>query len=282
MAMLVLVIGTVVGIIASLAVGQEPGTLLGFFIIVGSIGAVLGIRRGKSYLLFPVPALAFFVAAIAVGKVHDAKLGSSTASLGAGLTQWIAGIFFPAVVATILVVLIGGARWLLARQVVTGLNPGGPAPRGPRPAAPRSPRPAPRPRPPARSDDPAIDDWANDSPFEGQVFKTEMMPAVRPDQPLKPNRPAPGGDLGGNPRPARPPRDRDPRQRPDRDPWGDPRLPPDRSQPPGTAPRPRPNGSQPRNGAPRPSFNPNPNQPIPPNQPNQRPRRNPPDGWNQR
>ena len=54
------------------------------------------------------------------GKVHDAKLGSSTASLGAGFTQWVAGIFFPAVVATIVALLVGGGRWLLGKQLVTG------------------------------------------------------------------------------------------------------------------------------------------------------------------
>jgi hypothetical protein len=320
MAMVVLGISAVIGIVASLAADQEPGTLLGFFIIVGSIAAVLSIQRGKSYLLFPVPALAFFVAAIAVGKVHDAKLGSSTASLGAGFTQWVAGIFFPAAAATILVVVIGGGRWLLSRQVVTGqslLSPGGPAPRSPRPAPPRNPRPAPAPRRPARNDDPAVDDWADDSPFEDQVFKTEMIPAIRPDQPLpKPKGPTWTGDpSGGNPRSPRdrsqpPPRDqrppRDRSQRQDHDPWGDPRLPPDRSQPPGTGPRPQQTGPRPQQSGPRPQQSgprpqqtgPRPQQTGPrpqqsggqprsgaprpsfnPNPPNQRPRRNPPENW---
>ena len=136
-AVLVLFAGTLLGVIFTLAVGQEPGGLLGFFIIVGTIAAALGIRRGKVYLLFPAPALAFFLAAIVTGKVHDAKLGSSTAGLGAGFTQWIAGIFFPAVVATIVVLLVGGGRWLLGRQLVTGGSPqyaGRPAPGKGRPA----------------------------------------------------------------------------------------------------------------------------------------------------
>ena len=121
--MLVLVAGTLLGIILTLIAGQEPGGLLGFFIIMGTIAAALGIHRGKVYLLFPAPALAFFVAAIVTGKVHDAKLGSSTAGLGAGFTQWVAGIFFPAVVATIAVLLVGGGRWLLGRQLIIGQSP---------------------------------------------------------------------------------------------------------------------------------------------------------------
>ncbi|HET9080047.1 MAG TPA: DUF6542 domain-containing protein [Trebonia sp.] len=305
-AMLMLSAGAVLGVIFSLMAGQEPGVLLGFFVVVGSIAAVLGIQRGKAYLLFPMPALMSFVAAIAIGKVHDSNLGSSTAGLASGFTQWVAGIFFPAVVATLMVVLIGGGRWLLGHQLITGqsiLSPGSPArpspPRGSARVAPPRPR-RPAASAPARSDparsDPARDAWADDNPFgEQQAFKTEMIPAVKQDQPAKPDqaakpdqpakqdqpakpdRPAWMGRSGGAARQAaRPPRDRD--QRTDRDPWGDPRLPPDRSQPPGTGPRPDAQ-PQPRDGtSPRPSFNPSPNPPRP-----QRPqRRQPPKGWNPR
>jgi hypothetical protein len=255
-AILLLVAGTALGVIVTLVAGQEPGGLLGFFIIVGAIAATLCVRRGKVYLLFPAPALAFFVAAVVTGKVHDAKLGSSTAGLGAGFTQWVAGIFFPAVVATIIVLLIGGGRWLLGRQLISGRSP-----LSADPPAPGRPRPAPRDR------RPGVDSWAADGkPFDN--------PASRPSQtgptPRQGTGPRPGNAPGGA-RPPRPPRD----PRATRDPWGDPRLPGDRTQPPAGNPRPRPNGqSQPR--APRPSWSPsqkpNPNPPRPP-------RRQPPEGW---
>jgi len=220
--MLALAAGTLLGIIFTLMADQEPGTLLGVFIIVGSIAAALVIKRGKIYLLFPAPALAFFVGAIVAGKVHDAKLGSSTAGLASGFAQWIAGIFFPAVIATILVLLIGGGRWVLGRQLVTtGQSP---LPGGGRPA-PGNARPAPS------GDRPAIDDWAEDDPFEDRALHTQMIPAA------KPNGPGPVG----TPRPGRPAREGN--QGADRDPWGDPRLPADRSQP--TGPRPG-QGSGPR------------------------------------
>jgi len=243
--MLVLAAGAVLGVIFSVLANQEPGNLLGFFVIMGSIAAVLGIQRAKVYLLFPAPALAFFVAAVLAGKVHDAKLGSSTAATGVGFTQWVAGICFPAVVATILVLLIGGGRWVLGRQVITGqslLANGGPPPRGPRLALGEA-RPGPRPRRPARNNDPDRDSWADDNPFEDQTaFKTSMLPAAGEELP--------------SPR--------------DRDQWGEPR----------TGPRPRPNG-QPRDRAARPSsgsgarpsFNPTERPPRP-----QRPK--PPKGWN--
>jgi hypothetical protein len=236
-AMLVLFAFTAVGVIFTLIAGQEPGGLLGFFIIVGTIAAALGIRRGKVYLLFPAPALAFFVAAIITGKVHDAKLGSSTAGLGAGFTQWVAGMFFPAVVATIIVLLLGGGRWLLGRQLITGqstLSAGRPAPGNARPA-PRDRR-------------PAVDSWADEDPF--------APPGPRPGK----TGPAPRQGTGPRPgangtRPPRPPRD----QRPDRDQWGDPRA-NDRPQP-STGSRPRANGQprpvpQPRDRQARTSWNP--------------------------
>jgi hypothetical protein len=265
-ALLVLAGFALFGVVITLAAGQEPGTLLGVFVILGSIAAALGIRRGKVYLLFPAPALTFFVTAIVTGKVHDAKLGSSTAGLGAGFTQWVAGIFFPAVIATILVLLIGGGRWVLGRQLITAKSP---LPAGGRPAQ-GKPRPAPNARRPAVD---GVDDWADDNPFEDRALHTQIMPAPGQDRPAT-----------GNPRPARPPRDLRP-DRTDRDPWGDPRLPADRSQP--TSPRPRQNGQsqsrsqngqpQPRNGTPRPSFNP---APAPAPAP-QRSRRQPPGGWTQ-
>jgi hypothetical protein len=328
-AMLVLAVGAVLGVVATLAAGQEPGVLLGFFVVAGTIGAALCIRRGRVYLLFPAPALALFVAAIATGKVHDAKLGSSTAGLAASFTQWVAGIFFPAVVATVVVLLVGGGRWLLGRQLVTGQSPLSVA----QPASGKT-RPAPRDR------RPVLDEWADDNPF--------VDPSPRPAQGGSLSRqgtgPSPGQGTGpspaqgtgpsprqgtgpsprqgtgtsprqgtgasprqgtgssprqgtgaspaqgtgssprqgtapaqGGPNGSRPGRPRD--QRTDRDPWSDPRLPADRSQPTGS--RPHPSGQDrpaPQSGSgPRPSWNPAPG-PAP-----KRPqRRQPPEDWSQR
>jgi hypothetical protein len=277
----VLAVDTLIVLILTLIAGQEPGILLGVFTILGSIAATLGIKRGKVYLLFPAPALAFFTAAVVTGKVHDAKLGSSTAGLGVGFTQWVAGIFFPAVIATVLVLLIGGGRWLFGRQLITGLSA---LSSGDRPAQGNA-----RPVPGGRR--PAVDEWADDDPFKDRAVQTQIKP------------------VPGQGRPARPPRDRN--QGADRDPWGDPRLPADRSQPTGprpsqsTGPRPNqptgprpsqstgPRPNQPTGPRPRPADRPSPDfQPRNPRQqqpgwnPNERPKRpvrpQPPDGWTQR
>jgi hypothetical protein len=275
MAMLLVAGGASIGVVASLALGKDPGTVLGFFVIVGSIAAVLGIQRRSVYLIFPVPALSIFVAAILLGKVHDAKLASSTAGLASGFTQWVAGIFDPAVIATVLVVLIGGARWLLGRQLITGTSQLVTS------------RQAATPVQPTR---PATGSWDDDNPFEDQ---TARMPRTGPS-PRQGSRPQPQFD--GAPNGARPPRDQRPDQRPGRDQrpdpgrdqWGEPGRPADRDrsvppgnsrppQPPGrpapprdrTGPRPQPPNSQP----PGPSWSPNNQRPSRP------PRPQPPDGW---
>ena len=267
--------GALLGLIATVALGQEPGTVLGVFVALAGIAAACAIQRAKAYLLFPVPALVMFVAAVVAGKVHGG-LGSGTAATGIGLAQWIADMFLPGVAATALVVLVGGGRWLLGRQLVTTggssllggsgaarSNTGRPSTARPNSALSGGPRVSGSrsPRRPANAD-PAVDDWANDAPFaDQQVFKTSMMPVAG-----KPLAPKPDNRGGGQ----RPVQGRDQRQ--DRDQWGEPR----------TGPRPRPSGGRPNGGgapaggsAPRPSFNPGSQ-----GAQGQRPqRRQPPDNW---
>jgi hypothetical protein len=249
-ALLALVAATLIGIIATLVAGSEPGFLLSLFIIVGAVVATLGVRPGAVYLLFPLPAFAFFAGAVITGKIHDSSLSSSTAGLAAGFTQWIAGIFFPMCAATILVLVIGGTRWLLSRQLVGGQF----AMSEDRPGTSRGLRPRPE-----------ADPWADQD-------AARSRPAPRPGK-----APWPGPDGARSARPARD----------DRDPWNDPRpsadprtaadrRPPNRNAPPAApqpAFRPRPaNPGLPGPGDPRAQR-----PPAPP-----RPARPPRDPWDQR
>jgi hypothetical protein len=245
---LALAAGTVIGIVATLVAGNEPGLLLSVFIIIAAVVAALGVRPGAVYLLFPLPAFAFFAGAVITGKIHDSTLSSSTAGLAAGFTQWIAGIFYPMCVATILVLLIGGARWLLSRPLVTGQLPG----TADRTANARGPRPR-----------PDVDQWADQPP---------TRPRPRPGA-----APWPGPDGTRSGRPARD----------DRDPWNDPRpsadprttadrRPPNRTVPPGGGPQPafRPRPANPAGPGPADRGG---RPPAPP-----RPARPPRDPWDQR
>ena len=330
-AALVLVGATLIGVVLTLITGTEPGNLLGFFVIVGSLAAVLGVRRGAIHLFFPMPALAFFVAAVATGIVHDRELASSTAGLGASFAQWVAGIFWPAVVATGLVLLAGGVRWLLKSPLITGQSPlpaarqaapgnartfqgfrrtatdsraddrftdqavlrhrTGPTPRqqtGPTPRQGTGPTPrqgtGPTPRQPTG---PTPRQGTGPTPRQGTGPTPRQGTGPTPGQgtgptPRQGTGPTPQQDSGSwrgpanGSRPGRAPRD----PRTDRDPWGDPRLPPDRSQPTGPRPQapagppsqPMPRAPRPGQTGPGPSFNPAPSPP----------RRQPPDGWTQR
>jgi hypothetical protein len=274
-AMLAVVAGTLAGIAATLVAGSEPGFPLGFFITLGAIIGVLGVRRRSIYLFFPLPPFAFFVGGLVTGKVHDSSISSTTLGLFASLPQWTADIFFPMCVATILVLIVGGIRWGLGLMLVDGqfsMSDG-------RPGGPRGPRPRPAPGP--RAD---VDPWADPN------TRTRRQPAAdvpRADDQRVANgrserRPGNAPRLGPNgARPATPPRSpRDPRG--DSDPWGDPRpgteRRPQARNPPPAAPRPsaqptfRPRGAEPvppRDRAPRP--------PVPP-----RPARPPRDQWDQR
>ena len=242
--MLAVAAGTLVGTALTLATGSEPGFLLGLFITIGAVVAILGIRRSLVYLLFPVPPFAFFVGAVIAGKVHDSNLGSSTAGLGAGFTQWIAYIFVPMSVATVLVMLVGGTRWLLGRMLVGGLL----TMSDDRPAGSRDPRPRTAPGP--RTD---IDPWA-DPIARGRQAAADAPRSASQSAPQPGADPwqAPDGARPAQPRPARPGRE----ARDDRDPWGDPR--------PGPASPGRPSARNAPPAPPAPSFRPRPAKPAAP------------------
>jgi hypothetical protein len=282
-ALLVVGAAALVGAILTLMAGQEPGILLGVFVILGTVAAAFGIRRRVAYLVFPAPALAFFGAALITGLVHDRNLTSSTAGLGAGSLQWFAGIFFPMMVATILAVVIGGGRWLFGALFGGQSSPSSAA----RPKAPGNARPAPG----ARRRPAVSESWSADDPFADQVEPgpgerrgTGPRPSGSGPRP-KANGTGPRPNANGS-RPARQPRD----QRTDLDPWGDPRLPSaprpgaDRGLPANPRPRsagqaPQPRDRAPRSGPPAPSWNPAAGNPAPRAA---RPRRQPPEGWTQR
>ena len=219
-AIFVLVAATLLGFIGTVLTGRQPGFLLGFCVIVGSIVAALGIRRDAIYLIFPLPALAIFIAAVLAGAIHDRGIDTSTTELGASFLQWTASVFFSMCAATILVVVIGGARWLLSRQLVSGqfaTSAGPPDGRGssavpaPGQRAGRDPR-------NVRNDNPwgTADPWSDRNGPGGQRANRDPR---APRDPTGDRRPPPGSS---------PPRDNQPGgpnppggrgTPPDRDPW---------------------------------------------------------------
>ena len=239
-AIFVLVAATLLGFIGTVLTGRQPGFLLGFCVIVGSIVAALGIRRDAIYLIFPLPALAIFIAAVLAGAIHDRGIDTSTTELGASFLQWTASVFFSMCAATILVVVIGGARWLLSRQLVSGqfaTSAGPPDGRGssavpaPGQRAGRDPR-------NVRNDNPwgTADPWSDRNGPGGQRANRDPR---NPRDPAGDRRPPPGSNPPRGNRPGGPnppggrgtPPDRDPRGQPNqRDAWGPGNQPPRRDQ----------------------------------------------------
>jgi hypothetical protein len=119
-AVYILLGATAIGVIGTLVAKSEPGSLLSYLVIIGSVVAALAIRRRSLYLLIPLPALLFFLAAVLTGAVKDRGIDTTKTELGLSFLQWIAGVFFSMCVATILVLVIGAGRWLLSRQLVAG------------------------------------------------------------------------------------------------------------------------------------------------------------------
>jgi hypothetical protein len=103
---------TILGMLITMASGTEPGVLLGAFLVVATIAAALAVRPGAAYMIFPVPAPAYAVAALLAGFVHDHGTDTSRTALVLSGAQWIAAGFVPMTVATAAAVLIAGYRWL--------------------------------------------------------------------------------------------------------------------------------------------------------------------------
>ena len=93
---------------------SAPGSLLGFFVVVGTVAAALAIRPRAGRMIFPVPVLSYLVAALLSGAVFD-RSGSKTV-LAIDAAQWIASGFFAMALATVLAVVIITARWFLWRR----------------------------------------------------------------------------------------------------------------------------------------------------------------------
>ena len=106
------VAAALLGMVITVLSGSEPGLILGIFLVAGTIAAVLAVRPGATYLIFPVPAPAYALAAIVAGLIHDHAADTSRTALVLNAGQWIAAGFIPMTVATVLAVLIAGYRWL--------------------------------------------------------------------------------------------------------------------------------------------------------------------------
>jgi hypothetical protein len=88
----------------------EPGSVLGVFLVAGTVIAALAVRPGSVYVIIPVPGLAYAVAATMAGLIHDRASDTSLTELAVHATQWIASGFLAMSVATLLAIAATAAR----------------------------------------------------------------------------------------------------------------------------------------------------------------------------
>jgi hypothetical protein len=107
-----LVIGcAALGMLATVLSRTEPGSVLGVLVVAGTVAATLAVRPRAAYLVIPVPALAYVVAATIAGLIHDRASDSSLTGLAVHAAQWIASGFLAMSAATLLAIAITAVRW---------------------------------------------------------------------------------------------------------------------------------------------------------------------------
>ncbi len=141
---------TALGASATMLTGREPGSILGVFVIIGTVAAAVAVRPQAGRVIIPVPALSYLVAAMVTGVIYDHSADVSKTTLAVNAAQWIADGFFAMALATVLAVALVTVRWILWRRQ--------------RPVSPVSGRPA---RPPADQDwpQPGPDDYWRPAPY---------------------------------------------------------------------------------------------------------------------
>jgi hypothetical protein len=180
---------TALGASATMLTGKEPGSILGGFVIVGTVAAAVAVRPRAGRMIIPVPALSYLVAAMVTGVIYDRSADVSKTALAINAAQWIASGFFAMALATILAVVLVTVRWILwRRQQPAAQAPGWSA------------------RPPANQDrpQPGLDDYWSPAPYE-----TAYGPAG-PGEPGPPPA-APGAEGPWGSRAVRPDQQRPPR-----------------------------------------------------------------------
>jgi Domain of unknown function (DUF6542) len=112
----VIVAGAAIGAAATVVTHAVPGSLLGLSVVAGTVAAALAVRPRDGWMILPVPALSYLVAALISGVVSERPADSSRTALAIAAAQWVADGFFAMALATALAAAITTVRWFLWRR----------------------------------------------------------------------------------------------------------------------------------------------------------------------
>lgn len=106
--------GAFLGLLITVFIGHEPGFMLGLCLILATAVGSFAVRPKAAYMVIPAPALAYVVAAVVAGYLHDHATDTSHTALAISAVQWVANGFVPMATATGLAIVIAFTRWLIS------------------------------------------------------------------------------------------------------------------------------------------------------------------------
>ena len=109
--MFVVIACAALGTLVTVAAGTAPGPVLGAAVVAGTAVGALAVRPRSVYVVIPIPALAYVVAATVAGLIHDRAGDTSLTALAVHAAQWIASGFVAMGIATLLAIAATALRW---------------------------------------------------------------------------------------------------------------------------------------------------------------------------
>jgi hypothetical protein len=101
------------GIVVTVVTRRDPGTLLGVFIVVGTLIGCVTVRARSVRLLIPAPALCYVAAAVIAGAINDRSIDNSHTADLVNASTWIASGFLMMTLATVAAIVFTGLRLFL-------------------------------------------------------------------------------------------------------------------------------------------------------------------------
>ena len=110
---LIVAASALLGVIFTVIMRRDPGTVLGLLIVAGTVVACLAVRARSVRLLIPAPTISYVPAAIIAGAINDRNTDTSHTAdlLNAG--SWIANGFLMMALATVVALVFTGLRLYL-------------------------------------------------------------------------------------------------------------------------------------------------------------------------